>query len=65
MAEFDSDNQLDIFSETNKETNRIEQIVHMVGKQIGHGNILGIITDPFIFIFRLYFILVTRMRFQI
>ena len=61
MAEFDSDNQLDIFSETN----RIEQIVHMVGKQIGHGNILGIITDPFIFIFRLYYISVTRMRFQI
>ena len=65
MAEFDSDNQLDIFSETNKESNRIEQIVHMVGKQIGHGNKLGIITDPFIFIFRLYFISVTRMRFQI
>ena len=65
MAEFDSDNQLDIFSETNKETNRIEQIVHMVGKQIGHGNKLGIITDPFTFISRLYFISFTRMRFQI
>ena len=65
MAEFDSDNQLDIFSETNKESNRFEQIVHMVGKQIGHGNILGINTDPFIFIFRFYYISVTRMRFQI
>ena len=65
MAEFDSDNQLGIVSETNKETNRIEQIVHMVGKQIGHGNKLGIIPDPFIFIFRLYFISFTRMRFQI
>ena len=65
MAEFDSDNQLDIFWETNKGTNRIEQIVHMLGKQIGHGNKLGIITEPFIFIFRLYYISVTRMRFQI
>ena len=65
MAEFDSNNQLDIFLETDKETNRIAQIVHMVGKQIGHGNKLGIITEPFIFIFRLYYISVTRMRFQI